>query len=76
MTALIASAAALAARYALIERDDLGPICGAASAPWWCALRMALIQAFLNDVFGRVSVVLAALALWRRSALPAHLGKV
>lgn len=72
LAVLLAGAAALVARYALIERDDLGPICDGGAAPWWCELRMWLIRAFLNDVFGRASVAFAALALWRRSRLAAH----
>ena len=70
---LVASAAATAVRYGLIERDDVGPVCDALSAPAWCTLRMLVIQGFLNDVYGRASVALAALALWRRSAIGAWL---
>ena len=73
VTVLAAFAVAAAARYGLVERDDLGPACDVLSAPWWCELRMLVIRAFVNDVFGRASVALAALALWRRSAVAAHL---
>lgn len=73
MTVLIAYALAATVRYGLIERDDLGPVCDAPSAPWWCELRMLVIRSFLNDVPGRASVVLAALAFWRRSAVAACL---
>jgi hypothetical protein len=70
---LVASAAATAVRYGLIERDDVGTACDALSAKWWCTLRMLVIQGFLNDIYGRASVALAALALWRRSAIGAWL---
>lgn len=73
MTVLLVYALATAVRYGLIERDDLGPLCDALSAPWWCELRMLVIRSFLNDVPGRASVVLAVLAFWRRSALAAYL---
>jgi glycerol uptake facilitator-like aquaporin len=72
-TVVVAYAIATAARYGLVERDDLGSICQSAASPWWCDLRMLVIRGFLNDVFGRASLVLAALAIWRRSALAATL---
>jgi len=72
-TVVIAYAIATAVRYGLVERDDLGSICQSAASPWWCDLRMLVIRGFLNDVFGRTSLVLAALAIWRRSALAATL---
>ena len=72
-TALVAAAAAAAVRYGLVEREDLGLLCQSAVPPWWCGLRLLVIQAFLHDVFGLASVSLAALALARRSALAAVL---
>ena len=59
-------------RYGLVERGDLGPICDAVGAPWWCTVRVIVIQAFLHDAFGLASVACAALALWRRSRLVAY----
>ena len=67
-TVTVAYAVAAAVRYGLVERDDLGSICQSAASPWWCDLRMLVIRGFLNDVFGLSSVVLAALAVWQRSA--------
>ena len=72
-TVVVAYAIATAIRFGLVERDDLGSICQSAASPWWCDLRMLVIRGFLNDVFGRASLVLAALAIWRRSALAATL---
>lgn len=72
-TVVVAYAIATAVRFGLVERDDLGSICQSAASPWWCDLRMLVIRGFLNDVFGRASLVLAALAIWRRSALAATL---
>ena len=72
-TVVVTYAIATAVRYGLVERDDLGSICQSAASPWWCDLRMLVIRGFLNDVFGRTSLVLAALAIWRRSALAATL---
>jgi hypothetical protein len=72
LTGLVACAVAYAARYGLVERDDLGPLCdGAAPAPV-CDLRMLVIRGFLHGVYGGASIVLAALASWRRRAWLAH----
>lgn len=72
-TVVVAYAIATAIRFGLVERDDLGPICQSVASPWWCDLRMLVIRGFLDDVYGRASLVLAALAIWRRSALAATL---
>lgn len=72
----MAYAAAAAVRYGLIEREDLGLLCQDAGSPWWCSVRLLIIQAFLHDVFGLSAVALATLAAWRRSALAATLAVV
>jgi hypothetical protein len=72
-TVVVAYAIATAIRFGLVERDDLGSICQSAASPWWCDLRMLVIRGFLDDVYGRASLVLAALAIWRRSAVAATL---
>ena len=73
--ALAGYAIGAALRYGLIEREDLGLLCESLSPPAWCSLRLLVIRAFLLDVFGWSSVVLAALAWWRRSE-PAAWGAV
>ena len=72
-TGVLAYAVAATVRYGLIEREDLGLLCQSATPPWWCALRLLVIQAFIHDVFGLSSVALAALAAWRRSTVAAIL---
>lgn len=72
-TGVAAAAAAAAVRYGLVEREDLGLLCQSAVPPWWCGLRLLVIQAFLHDVFGLTSVGLAVFALARRSAAAAVL---
>jgi hypothetical protein len=72
----LAFAAATAARYGLVERDDLGPACEVASPGWQCHARMVFIHAFLHGVFGYASLALAAYASWRRAVLPACFGLV
>jgi hypothetical protein len=69
----VAYALAATVRYGLIEREDLGLICQETAPPWWCGLRLLIIKAFLNDVFGLSSVALAGIAAWRRSAVAATL---
>lgn len=71
--ALAAYTVAALARYGLVERDDLGILCQPEGAPWWCALRLLIIRAFVHNVFGLASVALAVLAAWRRSAVMAGL---
>jgi hypothetical protein len=73
LTAIVAYFGAATLRYGLIEREDLGLLCDTPAAPWWCSVRLLIIQAFLNDVFGLTSVALAAIAAWRRSAAAAVL---
>jgi hypothetical protein len=65
--ALVGYAAGATLRYGLIEREDLGLLCEGLSPPAWCALRLLVIRAFLLEIFGWSSIVLAALAWWRRS---------
>ena len=72
-TGVLAYAVAATVRYGVIEREDLGLLCQSATPPWWCALRLLVIQAFIHDVFGLSSVALAALAAWRRSTVAAIL---
>jgi hypothetical protein len=72
-TLVVAYGIATAVRFGLVERDDLGSICQSAASPWWCELRMLVIRGFLDDVYGRASLILAALAIWRRSAVAATL---
>ena len=64
--------AATKLRYGLVERGDLGPICDAGGAPWWCTVRALVIRAFLHDAFGLASPPCAALPLWRRSRALAY----
>ena len=70
----VASALATAARYGLIERDDLGSICDAASPASICGLRLLLIKAFQFNLYAYSSLALAAVASWWRSPALACLG--
>lgn len=75
-TTLAAYAAASLVRDGLVARDDLGALCQAVDAPWWCRIRQLLIVAFLNQAFSAASATLAALAAWRRRAWAAYLAIV
>jgi hypothetical protein len=54
-------------RYGLIEPPAMAELCTSAQAPAWCALRQALVEAFLHEAYGIVAVIVAALSLLRRS---------
>ena len=64
---ILAFAVAMLLRHGLVERDDVGAACESAGAPAWCALRMLVIRGFLHGIYGLSSLVLTALAAWRRS---------
>lgn len=68
LAALVAAvtAAALAARYQIIQPADAALACQSATAPWWCGLRAGLVALFPWSGFGWVSVAAGVLALaWR-----------
>ena len=75
---VLAGLAAAWLRYGLIEQPALAQLCAAAPAPAWCAMRQTLVLGFLHDAYGIAALVVAALALLRRSralaALAAALG--
>lgn len=60
-------------RYGLIESPAMALACDAASAPWWCAARQALVLGFLHDVYGIAALLAAACALVVRGAPAAWL---
>ena len=70
---ILAFAFAMLLRHGLVERDDVGAACESAGAPAWCALRMLVIRGFLHGIYGLSSLVLTALAAWRRSSRLANL---
>src|SRR5512140_169858 len=70
----VACGLAAAARYGLIERDDLGSVCDAASPASVCGLRLLLIRAFQLNVYAYASLALAAVASWWKSPALAYLG--
>ena len=70
----VAFGLATAARFGLIERDDLGSVCDAASPASMCGLRLLLIKAFQFNVYAYASLALAAAASWWKSPALAYLG--
>ncbi len=67
---LLVGIAAAVVRFELIESSALGQLCSSGDAPWWCAVRTALVLGFLHHVYGVTALVGAALALVsRRRAL-------
>lgn len=62
--ALAALAVALAIRYLVIQRPELGWACQTADgAPWWCPLRKGLIAALDFGALGWISLVAGVCAL-------------
>lgn len=53
-------------RKGLVEPDVIGSLCSASGAPAWCEVRRLVIEGFVRNVYGYVSVLAALLALWRR----------
>ena len=70
----VAFGLATAARCGLIERDDLGSVCDAASPAGMCGLRLLLIKAFQLNLYAYASLALAAVASWWKSPALAYLG--
>jgi hypothetical protein len=62
---LAAFAAALAARYGLVEPEGYGFRCES-GGPWWCAPRDALIVAFHTKAIGWFALAAGALAFVAR----------
>lgn len=70
---LLVGAGATWLRFGLIEQPALADLCTRAAPPWWCALRQMLVLGFLHGVYGGVALAALALALLRRSLVPAAL---
>jgi hypothetical protein len=60
-------------RYGFIEPSDMAHACDGEGGPWWCGTRTLVVQGFLNYTYGYAAVLMALVALFWRSALPAVL---
>ena len=65
MLGLAALGAALYLRYALIQNSAIGIACEAGEQSLTCALRLAVILAFVQGAFGWVALIAAGVQLWR-----------
>ena len=65
---VVLATAALAwwVRKGLVEPDAIGSLCSASGAPVWCEVRRLVIEGFVRNVYGYVSVLAALFAFWRR----------
>jgi hypothetical protein len=54
-------------RFGIVEPETLAHACGAPAAPWWCALRAAVIAAFASGALALGCVVAAVAATYARS---------
>lgn len=59
----VAFAAALAARFLMVEPRGAALMCASEQAQWWCPLRGALVPVMQYYVFGVVSVVTGLVGL-------------
>ena len=66
LVVLVTAALAWWVRKGLVEPDAIGSLCSASGAPAWCEVRRLVIEGFVRNVYGYVSVLAALLALWRR----------
>jgi hypothetical protein len=69
-------AAALAARYGIIQPRDAAHLCAVGDGPWWCGPRAVLVVLFPWSPFGWVSFGAGGLAIlsgWRPAAVAALL---
>jgi hypothetical protein len=67
MLAATALGLAAALRYLLIEQPEYGWACQSLSPPWWCPLRLAVIEAVRFGLVGFVALAAGLMALWRES---------
>jgi glycerol uptake facilitator-like aquaporin len=65
---------ALAARYLMIENGPLGRACELAVSDLFCTVRLAIVHAFNNQLFGASALIFSSLALWRPSFAALTLG--
>ena len=55
---------ALAFRFLVIEFQPVASYCLVEGAPWWCAIRQAIIQTFYSDGVGIISLAMSFVALF------------
>lgn len=67
MIVIVALAATLV-RYEFVEPPHMAHACEAATGPWWCDLREAVVRGFLSYGYGYAAVLAALLAVcWRHT---------
>lgn len=64
----IAAAAAGLLRFYVVEPETIAHLCGAPGAPWWCALRSAVIAVFASNALAIAALAAGGTAIvFRRS---------
>lgn len=63
--AAVSLAAAMMLRYLLVEPPAIAGICESGQGPWWCWIRVGVIQAFATQGLGIASVLAGALSVLR-----------
>lgn len=62
----IAAAVAAVVRFQIVEPEDLAHLCSAAGAPWWCALRAAVIAAFATNALAVAATAAGGISIATR----------
>ena len=62
----IAAAVAAVVRVQIVEPEDLAHLCSAADAPWWCALRAAVIAAFATNALAVAAAAAGGISIATR----------
>ena len=65
---VVVALAATLVRYEFVEPPHMAHACEAATGPWWCDLREAVVRGFLSYGYGYAAVLAALLAVcWRHT---------
>ena len=65
LMAVAAIGLAAALRFLLVERPGLTWACQSLAPPWWCPLRLAIIESVRFGLIGFIALAAGLLALWR-----------
>ena len=66
VSVVLAAAIAAVVRFQIVEPEAAMHLCGTAAAPWWCALRAAVIAAFATNVLAISAVAAGGIAVATR----------
>jgi hypothetical protein len=62
---IVSLSTALFLRYGIVQNSVIGVACEAGEMSLTCKIRLAVILAFMQDLFGWVAMIAAGVQLWR-----------